>query len=66
MRKLHLLHFNDVYDLEDRPSSIAPTSRCPKPIASATRFVTAMREHGSESKLVFFSGDLFAPDKLSY
>jgi 2',3'-cyclic-nucleotide 2'-phosphodiesterase (5'-nucleotidase family) len=55
-----------VYDLEDKESSIQQTEGGKKPIASASRFVTAMREHGSKDKLVFFSGDLFAPDKMSY
>ncbi len=33
--------------------------------AGAARFVTAMEQHGSQSKLVLFSGDLFCPSNLS-
>jgi hypothetical protein len=65
-RELKILHFNDVYDIEDKKSSIPPAPDCERPIASASRFITAMRQAGSKEKLVLFSGDLFAPDKISY
>ena len=34
-------------------------------MAGAARFVSAMKQHGSDNKLVLFSGDLFGPSNLS-
>jgi 2',3'-cyclic-nucleotide 2'-phosphodiesterase (5'-nucleotidase family) len=57
---LDILHFNDVYVLtETEGEAGVPTT------GGAARFVTAMKQHGSERKLVLFSGDLLAPSLLS-
>lgn len=59
---MKILHFNDVYDIEDR-KSLLDSKNC---MAGAARFVTAMREHNpSQDKLVFFCGDYFSPNYLS-
>ena len=61
---LNILHFNDVYDIEERKSH-QKVSEGYQPICGAARFVTAMEQHGSSQKLVLFSGDLFSPSVLS-
>ena len=55
---LEILHFNDVYVLTEGEAGVPTTG-------GAARFVTAMKQHGSERKLVLFSGDLLAPSLLS-
>jgi 5'-nucleotidase len=59
---INILHFNDVYNIEERvhPAHGDSPALCP----SAARFVTAMESRGSDSHLVLFSGDLFAPSNL--
>ena len=52
-KKLEILHFNDVYNIEN------------KTIGSAARFKTAFDLYDSKNKLVIFSGDLFFPSMLS-
>jgi 2',3'-cyclic-nucleotide 2'-phosphodiesterase (5'-nucleotidase family) len=56
---IRILHFNDVYNIEE-----APTSPC----AGASRFAAklkALREEHEPPALVMFSGDLFNPSLLS-
>ncbi|VEL08942.1 unnamed protein product [Protopolystoma xenopodis] len=56
-RVLHILHFNDVYNVEEKPD---------EPRAGAARFVTALREHGGCAEgLVLFSGDALNPSTVS-
>jgi 2',3'-cyclic-nucleotide 2'-phosphodiesterase (5'-nucleotidase family) len=57
---LKILHFNDVYDIEERK----PHSDT-RVVAGAARFITAMEQHGCQEKLVLFSGDLFGASSLS-
>lgn len=52
-----MLHFNDVYNLEERETGALK--------AGAARFVSALDSYNSSSKLVIFSGDLFFPSNLS-
>ena len=62
--KIGILHFNDVYDIEDR--DLNAKSPDGKPLkAGAARLATAMRERGSAEKLVLFSGDIFGGSNLS-
>jgi 5'-nucleotidase len=58
---IQILHFNDVYDIDERKSSIPVEGS----VSGAARFVTAMEQYGSQRKLVLFSGDLFGPSFLS-
>lgn len=59
---INILHFNDVYNIEERdhPAHGDSPALCP----GAARFVTAMESRGSDQHLVLFSGDLFAPSNL--
>ena len=59
-KTLSILHFNDVYNIEENPSSYG------KLRGGAARFKTAWNEHGSKEKLCLFSGDLFSPSMLSF
>jgi 5'-nucleotidase len=59
---LHILHFNDVYELEGRASSDSDKQ---KVLGGAARFFTEWKRHGFESKLNLFSGDLFGPSTIS-
>ena len=54
-KKLNIIHFNDVYNIEENP----------KTKVSAARFVTAFDLYDSKNKLTLFSGDLFFPSNLS-
>ena len=58
---LQILHFNDVYNIEERKAikDGSPIS------AGASRFVTEFKNRGMNEKLVVFSGDLFSPSALS-
>jgi hypothetical protein len=49
-KSVRILHFNDVYDIEEKKSSISPSDDIKTPLASAARFVTAMRERGNQNK----------------
>jgi hypothetical protein len=57
---LRILHFNDVYDIEDHKQTDQYGT-----IAGAARFITAFRQYGCMKKLCLFSGDLFYPSMLS-
>ena len=51
--KLTLIHFNDVYNVEERSV---------EPVGGAARFLTAVKAVSQEvNPLVLFSGDIFAP-----
>ena len=55
---LEILHFNDVYNIEERISGDVK--------AGAARFVTALNTYNQkQDKLILFSGDLFFPSFLS-
>jgi 5'-nucleotidase len=58
-KKLEILHFNDVYNIEEMEHSDNENR------AGAARFVTAFNLYNSKDKLVIFSGDLFFPSNLS-
>ena len=59
-KKLEILHFNDVYNLEER--DVASSKEI---CAGIARFKTAFDEYGAKDKLVLFSGDFFSPSTLS-
>ena len=65
-KTLEILHFNDVYDIEERNTNQV-TESGKQIIAGAARFVTAMERYGSNdpNKVVLFSGDLFGASNLS-
>ena len=51
--KLTLIHFNDVYNVEERGV---------EPVGGAARFLTAVRAVTENvNPLILFSGDIFAP-----
>ena len=66
-KKLEIIHFNDVYSLEERKvSGVDHTVDCdPRMVGGAARFVTALHQYDSKDKLVIFSGDLFFPSNMS-
>lgn len=49
---ISLLHFNDVYNVEEQPT---------EPLAGAARFKTAFASFEEKDPLILFSGDIFAP-----
>jgi 5'-nucleotidase len=51
-RSFVLLHFNDVYEIEEGLH---------EPVAGAARFKTAIDTFGGNNPLVLFSGDVFSP-----
>lgn len=53
---LHIIHFNDVYNLKEDES---------EPVGGAARFITATEQYKHLNPLVLFSGDIFSPSKLS-
>ena len=53
--ELEILHFNDVYNLEQKKDGTA----------GGASFVSAFDAYNSKEKLVIFSGDLFFPSNLS-
>lgn len=55
-RILNILHFNDVYNLNERKA---------EPVGGAARFITAAKQYDHLDPLVLFSGDIFSPSKLS-
>lgn len=59
-KKLELIHFNDVYNLEERN-----VSNDREICAGAARFKTAFDIYGAKEKVVLFSGDYFSPSQLS-
>lgn len=57
MECLNILHFNDVYNVEEMSS---------EPFGGAARFTTALKAHGAEKEgIVLFSGDCLNPSLLS-
>ena len=44
---LEILHFNDVYDIEERVIQVKTGDSQTQVFAGASRFVTAMEQHGS-------------------
>ncbi|PRW59853.1 5 -nucleotidase [Chlorella sorokiniana] len=55
-KRLTILHFNDVYNIESRPQ---------EPVGGAARFMGAAREFAGEQPLVLFSGDCLNPSLMS-
>ena len=57
---IRILHFNDVYNIEENPTP---------PFAGASRFAAKLKalqcREGADKALVLFSGDLFNPSLLS-
>ncbi|XP_076062141.1 mannosylglucosyl-3-phosphoglycerate phosphatase isoform X2 [Oratosquilla oratoria] len=51
-----LIHFNDVYNVEDQPS---------EPKAGAARFKSAFLSKADKDPLILFSGDILAPSIMS-
>jgi len=67
--EIELLHFNDVYNIEDRQVEVKELKGEKKeyeynPITA--RFVTAMKKYDCGNKIVSFGGDLFSPSLMSY
>ena len=57
-----MLHFNDVYNIEERATGDAKQKiDANQVVAGASRFVYAFDRLNSRRKLVLFSGDLFSP-----
>ncbi|XP_018022748.1 mannosylglucosyl-3-phosphoglycerate phosphatase isoform X2 [Hyalella azteca] len=54
--RISLLHFNDVYNVEEQAS---------EPLAGAARFKTALHSFREQDPLILFSGDIFAPSIMS-
>ena len=52
--KIHLLHFNDVANVESGDK---------EPVGGAARFVTAVKQHTEDTPLVLFSGNAFSPSE---
>ena len=55
-RKIHILHFNDVYSINEKET---------EPVGGAARFLTAVEKYRELNPLILFSGDIFSPSKLS-
>lgn len=55
-RKLVILHFNDVYEIDPRER---------EPVGGVARFTTALKSFEHEDPCVLFSGDFLAPSLLS-
>ncbi|CAI2363335.1 unnamed protein product [Moneuplotes crassus] len=55
-KTFHLIHFNDVYNINEKDT---------EPVGGAARFITAVEKYKDLNPLVLFSGDIFAPSKLS-
>lgn len=53
---LKIIHFNDVYNIEESHN---------EPVAGYARFQSALRSYDNIKPLILFSGDIFAPSKLS-
>lgn len=54
-RAFSILHFNDVYNLQEREI---------EPVGGASRFITAAESFRHKNPLVLFSGDIFSPSTL--
>jgi 5'-nucleotidase len=55
-KPLKIIHFNDVYNIEESKD---------EPVAGSSRFYSALRAYDHENPLILFSGDIFSPSKLS-
>jgi len=55
-KQLTILHFNDVYNIEERKT---------EPVGGVARFKTALDSFKELEPLILFSGDLFEPSLLS-
>lgn len=54
---LNIIHFNDVYNVEEQKS---------EPVAGAARFLTAVKQYNiKDNSLVLFSGDALSPSMIS-
>ena len=58
--ELEMIHFNDVYNIDERPLYNKNSSE-KDVVAGAARFARALHMYNSSEKLVLFSGDLFFP-----
>jgi 5'-nucleotidase len=58
-KKLNIIHFNDVYNIE---------SRDVEPAGGSARFITAIEDliNQNEPTLVLFSGDAISPSSSKY
>lgn len=54
--KITVLHFNDVYNIEERTE---------EPVGGAARMKTALKQYTDRNPLILFSGDALAPSILS-
>ena len=67
MKKLEILQFNDVYNVDERDEEtkgeLDPMALRIK--AGIARFVNAMKVYRCKHKVVAFSGDLFFPSRMS-
>lgn len=59
-KKLEILHFNDVYNIEGKGTKIESPDDAAV-LGGAHRFRTALDQYKSKERLVVFSGDLFFP-----
>ena len=57
------MHFNDVYNIEEKSGDGNKPDRIR---AGAARFVSAFDQYNSKEKLVLFSGDLFFPSNRKF
>jgi len=55
-KPLKIIHFNDVYNIDEKQT---------EPVSGYSRFNTALRSFDNIKPLILFSGDIFAPSKLS-
>lgn len=55
-KPLKVIHFNDVYNIEETKD---------EPVAGSSRFYSALRAYSHQNPLILFSGDIFSPSKLS-
>ena len=55
-KPLKIIHFNDVYNIEESKH---------EPVSGYARFYSALRTYDHVNPLILFSGDIFAPSKLS-
>ena len=60
-KKLEILHFNDVYNIEDRKRTNNNSNYI---VAGIARFKKAFDLYKSKEKLVLFSGDFFSPSTM--
>ena len=51
--QITILHFNDVYNIEERSGE--------EPVGGAARMRTALKQYTDRNPLVLFSGDALAP-----